>query len=510
MQNTKTSKPLPAAPFPSKAQIRNDWLRGYESQPNEHSYWIDDIEGQIPPQLHGTFFRNGPGLLDISGERLHHPIDGDGMICTVAFNAGRAHFRNRFVRTEGFLEEQKAGKILYRGAFGTQKPGGWLANAFDLKIKNVANTNIIYWGGKLLALWEAAAPYRLDPHTLETLGQDYLNGVLQNGDAFSAHPRIDPTCQMDAGAPCLVNFSYKPGRSTSITISEFNPDGKLLRRHTHSVPGFAFLHDMAITPNYCIFLQNPVSFNPLPYLLGWRGGCECLRLAPNQPTKVILIPRSPLAPLKKGGSTGQVQILETEPCFVWHHANAFEHGDQIVLDSVCYDSMPALDPDKDFRQVDFDALPPGQLRRFRLNLTEKTVLQQVLESRYCEFPTLHPEKVGRPYRYLYTCAANQPTGHAPLQLILKIDLTAENRQVWSAAPHGFAGEPVFVPRPGGLTEDDGWLLLLMYDAAHHRSDLVILDARDLNKEPVARLHLKHHIPHGLHGSFTPEYFGPQI
>jgi all-trans-8'-apo-beta-carotenal 15,15'-oxygenase len=150
------------------------------------------------------------------------------------------------------------------------------------------------------------------------------------------------------------------------------------------------------------------------------------------------------------------------------------------------------------------------LWRFRLNLTEKTVRQQVLESRYCEFPCLHPEKVGRPYRYLYTCAANQPTGHAPLQLILKIDLAAESRQVWSAAPRGFVSEPVFVPRPGGLTEDDGWLLLLMYDAAHHRSDLVILDARDLNQEPVARLHLKHHIPHGLHGSFTPEYFGPQI
>lgn len=55
-------------------------------------------------------------------------------------------------------------------------------------------------------------------------------------------------------------------------------------------------------------------------------------------------------------------------------------------------------------------------------------------------------------------------------------------------------------------EDDGWVLALVYDAAHHRSDVVILDARDLSQEPVARLHLKHHIPYGLHGSFTPESF----
>jgi all-trans-8'-apo-beta-carotenal 15,15'-oxygenase len=91
---------------------------------------------------------------------------------------------------------------------------------------------------------------------------------------------------------------------------------------------------------------------------------------------------------------------------------------------------------------------------------------------------------------------------------LKLDLKTNERQLWSAAPRGFAGEPVFVPRPNSTAEDDGWLLLLMYDATHHRSDVVILDARDLNREPVARLHLKHHIPYGLHGSFTPEYFGP--
>jgi all-trans-8'-apo-beta-carotenal 15,15'-oxygenase len=501
MQNTKTSKPLTAAPSTPKPYSRNDWQKGYESQPNEHSYWIDEIEGQIPPQLHGTFFRNGPGLLDVSGERLHHPFDGDGMICTLAFNAGRAHFRNRFVRTEGFLEEQKAGKILYRGVFGTQKTGGWLANAFDLKIKNIANTNIIYWGGKLLALWEAAEPYRLDPHTLETLGQDYLNGVLQNGDAFAAHPRIDPSCQMDAGAPCLVNFSVKPGPSSTITIYELNTAGKLVRRNAHPVPGFAFLHDMAITPNYCIFLQNPVSFNPLPYLLGWRSAGQCLNFAPKQPSKLILIPRT---------GSGEVQILETEPCFVFHHANAFELGDQIVLDSVCYNSFTAIEPNTDFRDIDFEAIPPGELWRFRLNLKDKTASREMLESRCCEFPTLHPQNVGRAYRYLYIGAAHQPTGNAPLQAVLKLDLQTGDRQVWSAAPRGFAGEPVFVPRPGGLTEDDGWLLLLMYDAAAHRSDLVILDARDLNKEPVARLHLKHHVPYGLHGSFTPEYFGPQI
>lgn len=479
---------------------REDWKKGYESQPNEHDYWIDNIEGEIPPDLEGTLFRNGPGLLDINGQRIHHPFDGDGMIAKIAFKNGRAYFSNRYVRTEGYLKEQQAGKILYRGVFGTQKPGGWLANLFDVNIKNIANTHIIYWGNKLLALWEAAQPHQLDPNSLETIGLDSLYNALQSGDAFAAHPRIDPHCEADGGEPCLVNFSVKPGLSTTITIYELNRAGKMVRRHAHSVPGFAFLHDMAITPNYCIFFQNPVNFNPLPFLLGWRSATQCLRFNPQEPTKIILIPRN---------GKDAVKILETEPCFVFHHANAWEENGEVFVDSVCYDSFPSPEPDADFREIDFDTIPAGQLWRFQVNLSRETVTHQTLESRCCEFPTLHPQNVGRPYRYLYIGTAHEAAGNAPLQAILKLDLATGNRQLWSAAPRGFGGEPVFVPRPNGTTEDDGWVLLLMYDAAHHRSDLVILDARDLNRGPIARLHLKHHIPYGLHGSFTPECFIPQ-
>lgn len=477
-----------------------DWQRGYDSQRQESAYWIENIEGHIPIELHGTLFRNGPGLLDIGGRQIHHPFDGDGMVCAIAFSQGRAHFQNRFVRTTGFVAEQKAQTILYRGVFGTQKPGGWLANCFDLRLKNIANTHVIYWGEKLLALWEAAEPHCLDPRTLETLGLDYLDGVLQPGDAFAAHPSIDPNCPQAGGAPRLVNFAVKPGLSTEITVYELNQGGKLVRQHTHAVPGFAFIHDFAITPNYCIFFQNPVQFNPLPYVLGLRGAGECITLLKNRPTKVIVISRHEEAP---------VRILETRAGFVFHHANAFEQGNEIWIDSICYDSLPDVEPDSDFRQVEFEALAPGQLWRFHLNLGTNAVQRQCLDPRCVEFPTLHPAHVGRSYRYLYLGAAHAPEGNAPLQALLKLDLQTGRQQFWSAAPRAFLGEPVFVPRPLATDEDDGWLLAMVYDAAHHRSDVVILEAKNLAHGPIARLHLRYHIPYGLHGSFLPEWFGPK-
>lgn len=65
------------------------------------------------------------------------------------------------------------------------------------------------------------------------------------------------------------------------------------------------------------------------------------------------------------------------------------------------------------------------------------------------------------------------------------------------------GEPVFVPRPGGVDEDDGWLLVMVYRAATDTSDVVILDARAIDAGPVATVHLPRRVPAGFHGAWVP-------
>ncbi|MEM7726277.1 MAG: carotenoid oxygenase family protein [Cyanobacteria bacterium P01_A01_bin.45] len=485
-----------------KSYTRSDWQGGYKSLKEEFDYWIDDIEGEIPSDLHGTLFRNGPGLLDIGGQSIQHPFDGDGMISRITFANGKAHFRNRYVHTEGYIKEKEAGKILYRGVFGTQKPGGWIANFLDFKNKEIANTNVIYWGDKLLALWEASEPYRLNPETLETLGKEYFNGALSEGDSFSAHPRFDPSSswnsQTNDGEPCLVNFSIKPGLSTTINLYELDIKGNIVSKRAHNVPGFAFIHDFVITPNYYIFFQNPVTFNPFPFALGIRGAGECVKFQPGKSTRILIIPRN--------SEAGEIEALETNSGFVFHHANAFEKDDEIIVDSICYEDLPEVKAESDFRQVNFENLKPGQLWRFKINLAKNSIEKKLIESRCCEFPSINPQNVGREYRYIYIGAAHDLQGNAPLQAFLKLDLETGERQLWSAAPRGFAGEPIFVTRPNAASEDDGWILALTYDAGNDRSDVVILNAKDLTKGPIAKLHLKHHVPYGLHGNFVSEVF----
>lgn len=498
---------------------RSDWASAFRNVGVELSdVPLQPVRGSIPPALAGTLYRNGPGRLERGGQWVHHPFDGDGMITALRFGAGGALLRNRFVRTEGWQAEEQADRFVYRGVFGTQKPGGALANAFDLRLKNIANTHVVRLGDQLLALWEAAEPHALDPDTLETRGLCRLDGVLAKGEAFSAHPRFDPGHH---GDPRLVTFGVKSGPRSTVRLMEFatadDPQtgvraGQLLAERRDSFKGFAFLHDFAITPHWAVFLQNAIAFNPLPYVLGQKGAAQCLASKPGEAGAFWLIPR----PGATAGSQGDgaalpapLQVPAPEG-FVFHHLNAFEarDGAELVVDSIVYADFPSIGPDTDFRQVDFDSIPEGQLMRCRIDLNlartepERAVRQEWLEQRCCEFACVNPARQGLEARYAWMAVAERERGNDPLQAIEKLDLATGERRVWSAAPRGFVSEPLMVPDPSAAAEDSGWVLCLVWNGARCASDLVILNAADMTEQAVLELPLA--LPHGLHGSWVPE------
>jgi all-trans-8'-apo-beta-carotenal 15,15'-oxygenase len=492
-----------SAAAPAPAYDRADWASAFRNVGVElDGVAVAPARGQIPAELVGTLYRNGPGRLERGGQWVHHPFDGDGMITALRFEGGQAQLRNRFIRTEGWQAEEQAGKVLYRGVFGSQKPGGPVANAFDLRLKNIANTHVVRLGDELLALWEAAEPHALDPDTLETRGLSLLDGVLKPGEAFSAHPRFDPGHH---GAPRMVTFGVKTGPRSTIRLMEFAVEddpasgvkaGQLLSDRRDSFNGFAFLHDFAITPNWAVFLQNAIAFNPLPYVLGRKGAAQCLQSKPGGQAKFWLIPRD------RGAFAGQApRIIDAPDGFVFHHLNAWEEGDTVAVESIYYSDFPSIGPDDDFRAIDFELLPEGLLEQCRIHLAAGTVSTTRLSERCCEFAMVNPAREGLACRYAWMAVAERETGNDPLQAIKKLDLISGERQVWSAAPRGFVSEPVMVPRPGATAEDDGWVLCLIWNGARCASDLVILDAASL--EELAVLELPLAIPHGLHGSFVP-------
>ncbi|MFQ6539356.1 MULTISPECIES: carotenoid oxygenase family protein [Aphanothece] len=500
------------APSRPAAYDRADWSSAFRNVSTELvDVALQPARGVIPAELAGSLYRNGPGRLERGGQWVHHPFDGDGMITALQLEAGQARLTNRFVRTEGWKAEEAAGRFVYRGVFGTQKPGGLFANAFDLRLKNIANTHVVRLGDQLLALWEAAGPHALDPLTLETRGLTLLDGVLRPGEAFSAHPRFDPGHH---GAPRMVTFGVKAGPTSTIRLMEFatadDPAtgvraGQLLAERQDSFRGFAFLHDFAITPNWAVFLQNAVAFNPLPYVLGQKGAAQCLASRPGEAGQFWLVPRPGSAAASRHPRPLQIPAPEG---FVFHHLNAFEDeaSGELVVDSIFYADFPSIGPGEDFREVDFEAIPEGQLQRCRIDLAgaaddpHAAVRTTWLERRCCEFGMVNPERQGLEARYAWMAVTEQERGNAPLQALEKLDLRSGERRLWSAAPRGFVSEPVMVPRPGAVAEDDGWLLCVVWNGARSASDLVILNAADLSEQALLELPLA--IPHGLHGSWV--------
>src|SRR5712671_7092191 len=162
------------------------WSAGFRSLNEEFDYRIEEVDGQVPATLRGTLFHNGSGRNELGGQWFPHWFDGDGMISAIRFDDGGIHYRNRYVATDNYRDETRAGRIRHRG-FGKMRPGGILSNAFR-QPANVSNTSVVLADRKLLSLWEGGPPYELDPATLETRGVVDFGGTLK---AFSAHPRID-------------------------------------------------------------------------------------------------------------------------------------------------------------------------------------------------------------------------------------------------------------------------------------------------------------------------------
>jgi all-trans-8'-apo-beta-carotenal 15,15'-oxygenase len=135
----------------------------------------------------------------------------------------------------------------------------------------------------------------------------------------------------------------------------------------------------------------------------------------------------------------------------------------------------------------------------RVSPADEIATEEIFSSN-CEFPQHDWRLTTSAHRYAYMAAEKDTAGR--LNAIVKID-----HETGAATTHEFGatqivGEPIFVPRSADAAEDDGWLLSLVYSASQHRSRLVVLDARDVESEPVAVAHLRHHVPLGFHGTFT--------
>ena len=463
----------------------NPFLKGYYAPVNtEADAGHLQITGEMPRELLGTLYRNGPNP-QFAPRGPYHWFAGDGMIHAFHVENGNVSYRNRWVRTPKWELENKEGEGL-SGSFGHPM----FSDPRILKLQStVANTNIVWHAGRLLALEEAHAPFALDPATLAPKGYETYGDRLIG--PFTAHPKFDP----ETGEMILFGYSAKGRFSREISLQTVDRGGIVTRAEMLEGPFPSMIHDFAVTKNWIVLPVFPLTSS----MERAMKGLPPFAWEPEKGTHIAFIPRN--------GTVADVKWVSAPASYVFHPMNHYETADgRIVVDVMKYDIAP-LFPLPDGSPSSKET-PPARLFRWTFDLSGKanTFKEEQLDDRAGEFPRFDERFCMSDYRHGWIVAANvADPGQGPrTNGLIHYDLKTGKGTAWTAErPADRVGEPIFVPRSETAAEGDGWVLSVVYRGEEGRSDLAVFEATDLARGPIALAHLSSRVPAGFHGNWRP-------
>mmetsp|Transcript_4401 Transcript_4401/g.5430 ORF Transcript_4401/g.5430 Transcript_4401/m.5430 type:complete len:525 (+) Transcript_4401:114-1688(+) len=478
-------------------------------QPNLEEVNADElkvISGEFPTDVHGIYFRNTEQPT-LKPKGNYHPFDGDSMLHRVAFDGEKCSYRNRFVRTEGFLAEQEAKQPLWVGVSEKSIKSarkGWGAEGY---LKDTSATDVVVHNGKVLSMfYRCGEAYRLDPETLENLGKDNFAGRFPK-EGISAHAKVDE----ETGE--LLFFNYSP-KAPFMHYGIVNPSDEIVHYVDIPLEAPKLPHDMCFTKNFTILCDLAVQFDEAKLEKG-----EFKNTVSSKPCRFAILPRY--------GKSSEVKFFTVRKTFVLHFLNAYEKKDSrsnhdiIVLDGYrqcVYDGPPIPKPDtswKDIVSEKYHKIFPTfgsmdimltKLWRWEFDLTTgETVWEGPIDDfgdRLTEFGVFNQAYAGKEYRYAYSCLLEP--GWLLFNGLVKHDLKNGTSSTFKCRPNRFCSEPAFAPRDDPKSEDDGYLVTFVTDMESRTSECVIFDALKIETGPVCRLALPHRISCGTHACWVPE------
>lgn len=426
------------------------WLRGNYAPIGEEIIEDNlDIIGYWPPELSGTLIRNG------SNPKIEDPafwFFGDGMLHAIHFENGQAkRYHNRWLNTPAVNGESN----------------GLMAGR--------ANTSIVQHHQKIYALYEISAPFEFSSHNLESIGFHDFEGTLTT--PMCAHPKIDPR----TGEMWFIGVEQLP---PSLSVTMVDRQGQVQKNESMSLMGMYFMHDFQLTENYVILFEFPLLLS-LELLTGGKP----FDWQPNLGTRIGVMPRE--------GNLSDIQWFNVDPAYMFHSFNAYEEGNEVIVEGCRL--LPVEGDDL------FTLSAPPKPWRWRLHLGMGTVNESAFEEIYCDFPMIDRRLQGQKNRYHYALSLSAAHDDYPIYPngIVKMDRESDTLTRWSVGTAIQPDEVLFVPAYEGASEDEGWLISVVYNRATTKSEVLVFDAQELNKGPLARVLLPQRVPFGFHGTWVP-------
>ena len=464
----------------------NPYLHGvYAPITDERSDTDLPVQGELPVDLVGAYFRNGPNPV-FEPKNRYHPFDGDGMLHGVYFRDGRASYANRWIHTAAFEEEAQDGRSVSPGVMG---PFDYGLSPFG--IKDTSNTDVFWYDGDLMSLWyNAGHPYRVDSHSLET--RDYFRLQGRESLRMSAHSKVD----WRTGELLFFDYGDAP---PYMTFGIADADGRLKHEVAIDLPGPRLPHDIGFTTHYAILHDLPF-FHDMNVLR--QHGYRVLTFHRDIPTRFGILPRH--------GQGSDIRWFECEPCYILHVTNCWEEGDWVVMDGCrSLNPMPDAQPGEGelahmlaYMRLEANAY------RWRFNLRTGEVREGDIDTLNTEFNKSNPVFHGVKSRYAYhqRIPLLHEGGHTlRFTGLVKYDNDSGRRWQWDYGSGVFGSEAVFAPRPGAGrdgAEDDGYVVTLVTDSNSWRSESLVFDATDIEQGPICRVQLPRRVPYGFHATWA--------
>ncbi|MGI4859851.1 MAG: carotenoid oxygenase family protein [Janthinobacterium lividum] len=446
--------------------------------------------------MNGTLYRTGTNVQYLPADpNRFHWFDGDGMVHAFRLQDGRASYCNRWVNTEGLQVERAAGRQLYNGIYEHNGTPRLPLPAGASEIKMPVGINVIKLGKRVLTMHEAEGHYwQLDPETLETIGMVDFDGQISG--MLTAHPHFDHVKNEWL-------FYSLDNEENFIECFSTDPEGQIKTKHRVPLSFTPWNHDVIFSADYMIFFFGIISWRPRAADRVPEGKSSWfVDPASGEDAKILLVRRD----------NGEAKWLlpENSAYVLGHFLNAYQQGDEIILDASV---TRVTSTQATFNPEDYYPFPlvPGpsafadpELWRFTINPSRGSVEHQRIGDFSAEFVRPNEFVMGTPHRFGYMACVHGRRGESKgFNGLAKHDYqTGVTQFQHLPGDHDFTpGEPIVVVRPNATSEDDGWILALWYDPRRNASEMVILDAKRFDAEPVARIRLDHRVPSGFHGNW---------
>jgi carotenoid cleavage dioxygenase-like enzyme len=449
-----------------------------------------EVEGKLPADLNGAFYRAGPDA-QYPLRAGNIPFDGEGHVSMFRFENGRVDYKSRFVRNERFVAQEQAGKILfpmYRNPY-LDDPG------VKGKSRGTHNTHIIHHNGLLLALKEDSPPAAMDLNTLATVDPVYrFNGTLAS-EAFTAHPKLDSR----TGNMIAFGYEAKGFNTDDINVFEYTPTGRKVWDAWVKVPYVGMLHDFAVTDNYIVFYAIPLQFDAAQIARGgihwsWNSG---------QPTYFGF--------MRRGGDGKDIRWVKGPERSATHVMGCYDDGKKIFVDVEMSLSNPfPFMPMRDGLRWD-PVRAASRITRLSVDLRAKSPKDYSIETLYPNHIGALPRQDDRyntvEYRYGFLPCPDpnpQDPSKRPASCYARFDLQNRSSTLYRAGEGVSLAEACFAPRSKTAPEGSGYLMgVASHTTQANRADLVILDAEHIEDGPVATVKLPTRIVGQIHGWWVP-------